>query len=131
MKYSAHSLWNLSKLSSICTPHSGLSHSSQSHVWLLLSTQLTETDRILCSVTHLSLSCSLTSGLHFAGRRPSFFFNLFIHSERERERERERESMHTIGGGAERGRERILNWLHTVSSEPNSGLKPTECEIMM
>ena len=34
------------------------------------------------------------------------------------------------GRGRERGRERIPNRLHTASTEPNLGLKATNCEIM-
>ena len=34
------------------------------------------------------------------------------------------------GSGRERGRERIPGRLHTVSTEPDTGLKLTNCEIM-
>ena len=43
-------------------------------------------------------------------------------AERERERKRERER--------ERETERILNRLHTVSTEPDAGLGLRNCEIM-
>ena len=33
-------------------------------------------------------------------------------------------------GGAERGRKRIPNRLHTASAEPDAGLELTNCEIM-
>ena len=42
----------------------------------------------------------------------------------------ERDRDNTSRGGAERGRERILSRLRTVSTEPDEGLKPTNCEIM-
>lgn len=47
---------------------------------------------------------------------------LNIYFERERERERMREREHKQGRGRERGKERLPNWLHTVSAEPNTGL---------
>ena len=43
-------------------------------------------------------------------------------------RERDRET--TSGAGAERGRERIPGRLHTVSAEPDAGLKLINHEIM-
>ena len=57
----------------------------------------------------------------------SFLLSLLIL----RERERERESMCVLGGGAEkeRERERILSRLHTVSTEPDARIDPTNCEI--
>ena len=45
---------------------------------------------------------------------------MFIYFEREREWVR----------GRERGRERIPSRLHTVSTEPDAGLEPTNREIM-
>ena len=49
------------------------------------------------------------------------------------EREREREGKNECGGEAERvgKRERIPNRLHTVSTEPDAGLKLMNCEIMI
>ena len=35
------------------------------------------------------------------------------------------------GGGAERGRHRIRSRLQAVSTEPDVGLEPTNCEIMI
>ena len=49
----------------------------------------------------------------------SCLFNYF-------ERERERVSQ----GWGERGRERVPGRLRTVSTEPDAGLDPTNCEIM-
>ena len=49
---------------------------------------------------------------------------------RERERERERERICTSGGGAEKRRDRILSRLHTVSAEPDMGLKLRNCETI-
>ena len=56
---------------------------------------------------------------------PWFFFNasnefvcLFVYFERERE--------HATQEGAERGRDRISNRLHTVSIEPNTELELNE-----
>ena len=43
---------------------------------------------------------------------------------------RESESIYMQGRGRERGRERILNGLHAVSTEPDMGLYPTNCEIV-
>ena len=45
-----------------------------------------------------------------------------------REREKERESV--SGGRAERGRERIPCRFYAVNAETNTGLKPTNHEIM-
>ena len=53
---------------------------------------------------------------------------MFGDKNNKRERERERESQK--GRGRDRGRERIPSSLHTVSAEPNVGLKPTNHEIM-
>ena len=39
--------------------------------------------------------------------------------------------MHELGRGRQRGRERIPNRLHTVSSEPDMGLDPLYHEIMI
>ena len=37
----------------------------------------------------------------------------------------------TLGGrGRERGRDRILSRLHTVSTDPNAGLQPMNCKIV-
>ena len=49
-----------------------------------------------------------------------------------RERERERENVCVRRGGAEREgeRERIPSRLHTVRTEPDTGLEPINCEIM-
>ena len=46
--------------------------------------------------------------------------------------ERERKSKHTsrVGAERERGRERISSRLHTISMEPDVGLKLMNCEIM-
>ena len=44
--------------------------------------------------------------------------------------ERERVSKHKQGRGRDRGRERIPSRLCTVSTEPDVGLKPMNCEIM-
>ena len=52
------------------------------------------------------------------------FFILFIYLEREKERES------VSGGRAERGRERIPCRFYAVNAEPNTGLKPTNHEIM-
>ena len=57
--------------------------------------------------------------------RLNFFF-LFMYFERERDRERENSSK----GRAERGGERILSRLRTVSVEPSVGLEPTSRKIM-
>ena len=46
------------------------------------------------------------------------------------EREKESAHVHPSRGGAERGVEGILRRLHTVSSEPDGGLEPTNWEIM-
>ena len=54
-----------------------------------------------------------------------FLLSLFIYSERKKE-EREHEG----AGGKERGRDRIPSRLCAVSSEPDMGLEPTNCEIM-
>ena len=54
-----------------------------------------------------------------------FFFNAYLFIWRQRERESERE----LGRGGERGK-RIRSRLHTVSTESNPGLKPTNHEIM-
>ena len=57
-----------------------------------------------------------------------FFFLTFIYFERESERERERERDGALGGGArEKGREKIPNRFHAVSTV---GLNPTNGEIM-
>ena len=56
---------------------------------------------------------------HYCGAKVDlkiFFSSLFIL----------REHMHKWGWG----RERILSRLHTVSTEPNAGLEPTNCKIM-
>ena len=60
-----------------------------------------------------------------------------MYFERERERERERESAHTrartSGGGAEREGDpdsEAGSRLWAVSTEPDSGFEPTDCEIM-
>ena len=54
-----------------------------------------------------------------------------IFFERERRRERAFVCTRTWGWGRERGRERILSRLRTVSTEPSArGLKPTNCEII-
>ena len=55
-----------------------------------------------------------------------FIFFMLVYFERERERE------HTSRGGAEREteRERIPSRLHAVSTEPDTGLSLTNCEIM-
>ena len=50
------------------------------------------------------------------------FIYLFWEREREIESEQER--------GREREGDRIPNRIHTVSTEPDAGLKPTNCEIM-
>ena len=47
-----------------------------------------------------------------------------------REREKERESARKQGRGRERGRERIPSRLHTISTKPNVGLEPTNCDIV-
>ena len=52
-----------------------------------------------------------------------FFFYLFNF-------DRERESTHSCGRGRERRRERISSRLHTVSTEPDAGLKLINHEIM-
>ena len=49
-------------------------------------------------------------------------------TERERQKERNRECKQ--GRGKERGRERIPSRICTVSTEPDVGLKPMNCEIM-
>ena len=49
--------------------------------------------------------------------------------ERERDRGRERENMHQ-GRGRERGREKIPSRLLKFSAEPDTGLDPTNREIM-
>ena len=46
------------------------------------------------------------------------------------EKERERWEKGGAERERERGRERIPSKIHTVSAEPNLGLKPTNCEIM-
>ena len=55
-----------------------------------------------------------------------FFLRLFIYLEKGRAHMR-------VGEGAERERQRqrqrILSRPHTVSAEPDAGLKPTNCEI--
>ena len=43
---------------------------------------------------------------------------------------RERERASTSGGGAERERETIPSRLYAVSTEPDVGLKPRNCEIL-
>ena len=48
----------------------------------------------------------------------------------QRERERERACVHASGGKAEREGERIPHRLWAVSTEPDTGLDPTNCEIM-
>ena len=45
-------------------------------------------------------------------------------------RERESVCMHSIGGGTERERERILSRLCTLRAESDTGLKPMDREIM-
>ena len=50
----------------------------------------------------------------------------FILTERQKERNRECKQ----GRGKERGRERIPSRICTVSTEPDVGLKLTNCEIM-
>ena len=64
-------------------------------------------------------------------------FSLFIYYEKEREntsrrgeKGRERETESASKGRAEREGERIPSRLHAVSTEPNMGLDPTNCEIM-
>ena len=44
--------------------------------------------------------------------------------------EREREQVHEQGRGRERWGERIPSRLCTVSSEPDMGLEPVNCDIM-
>ena len=44
--------------------------------------------------------------------------------------EREKECMHELWKGRERGRQRILSRLRTVSMEPNAGLDFMNNEIM-
>ena len=59
---------------------------------------------------------------HGKGRERILFLNLFTYFEREKECEQ---------GEGHREREReIPSRLHTVSAEPDMGLKPTPCEIM-
>ena len=43
---------------------------------------------------------------------------------------RQRETEHEQGRGRERGRHRIRNRLQALSTEPDAGLKLTDCEIM-
>ena len=50
------------------------------------------------------------------------FLSLFIYFERQRERERERQTERVHRGGADRVQERISSWLHTVNTEPDTGL---------
>ena len=62
----------------------------------------------------------------------SFFFVckfIYLFWERERERASTRDCKQ--GWGRERGRERIPSSLHTVSIEPDVGLDPMNCEIMI
>ena len=63
------------------------------------------------------------------------FLGLFISRERERERaserERDRERDRESREGAERGRERVPSRLHAVTPEPDAGLEPANCEIMI
>ena len=53
------------------------------------------------------------------------FFNVYFFILRERERESENR-----GGTKKRGRQRILSRFHTVSTEPNVGLKIINHELM-
>ena len=58
-----------------------------------------------------------------------FFFNVYLFL-RERERERETE---VSGGGAEREGDtesEAGSRLHAVSTDPDTGLEPTNCEIV-
>ena len=48
----------------------------------------------------------------------------------ERERRRGRERERTLAGEGQRGRERISGRLHTVGTEPDAGLEPTNHEFM-
>ena len=41
-----------------------------------------------------------------------------------------RERKHELGRGREKERERIPSRLHAVSTEPDEGLEPTNCEIV-
>ena len=64
-------------------------------------------------------------------KSPEYFFPLLVYLfilERKRGGERERER--TSKEGAEREEERIPSRFHTVSTEPDSGLKPMNCQIM-
>ena len=54
---------------------------------------------------------------------------LFIF-EREKERERERERVSRGGAEREEDREKMPGRLQAVSTEPDPGLGPTNCEIL-
>ena len=58
------------------------------------------------------------------------FKSLYILREREREGEREREHVQMGGGGAESERIRIPSRFCAIGAEPNTGLHPTNREIM-
>ena len=57
----------------------------------------------------------------------TLFFLMFVYFLREREREREREEREEKGQIEE---ERIPSRLRAVSTEPDMGLKLTNCEVM-
>ena len=80
------------------------------------------------------MDLSITPKNYILGLVPFFFFfNVYLLIVRERKSDSVGvfvcACMRVSGKGAERG-ERIPSRLHAGSTEPNTGLDPTKCEIM-
>ena len=81
--------------------------------------------------SYLYAGCSCKAGERQAWVLPDTFFVKFIDLFWERERERERESEPEWGRGeTEREREKIPSRLYTVSTQPDTGLELTNCEMV-
>ena len=76
-----------------------------------------------CTQAHFQCTDILSAHFHLAVPWTLFFISFNIYFERQR--------AHAQTGGAERRRERIPSKFHTVSTEPDMELNPTNHEIMI